>query len=269
MSFLRRLGLVGSLAAHGVVVAVWIYATGRQGASSASIGASAVTVSVIEAADRSASAQSPLVAQPVAPTTSSAAAMTNRPNRPVTLAAAKTHAAPKANVVVRIRPPSSTPSARREERDPVSQPGLATSQSDGLGSPAAGSPQVPADRIDPGAPPALPAGFRSPRDPEVVTLAEPLSMINPDTDWAGVSSGMLRISIGVQRTGQVSFLRYLASSGNAMLDAAFEAAVLSTAFSPCQLSTGDTADCMVNYRIEINVTRGNGTTSARFCLRRE
>jgi outer membrane biosynthesis protein TonB len=268
MSFLSRLGLVGSLAAHGVVVAVWMYATGRPGAS-ASIGAGAVTVSVIEAADRSAPAQSSLVAQPVAPTISSAAAMTNRPKR-VALAATNTHAAPKTSVVAQIRPPSPTPSARREERDPVSQPGLAASQSDRPGSPPVGSPQVAAERIDPGALSALPPGFRSPRDPEVVTLAEPLSMVNPDTDWASVSSGMLRMSIGVQRTGQVSFLRYVASSGNAMLDAAFEAAVLSTAFSPCRLSTGDTADCMVNYRIEINVTRrGNGTASARFCLLRE
>jgi TonB family protein len=104
----------------------------------------------------------------------------------------------------------------------------------------------------------------------VVTLAEPLSPVNPDTDWAGVSSGMLRVTIGVQRTGQVSFLRYVASSGNAMLDAAFEAAVLSTAFSPCRLTNGDPTDCMVNYRIAIDVSRrANGSISARFCLLRD
>ena len=127
-----------------------------------------------------------------------------------------------------------------------------------------------ADRVDLEALQTLPAGFRLPRDPDVVTLAEPLSPINPGTDWAGVSSGMLRMTIGVQRTGQVSFLRYVASSGNAMLDAAFEAAVLSTAFSPCRLINGDTADCMVNYRIVIDVSRrGNGATGARFCLLRD
>lgn len=129
--------------------------------------------------------------------------------------------------------------------------------------------EMPRNDIVPDDP--VPTGFRRSDDPELVSVAHRKAWIMPDIDWSIPDrSDVIRMSVGVQQDGRVAFVHFISATGDATIDAAIEAAVASTEFTPCVLVTGYTVDCVIKYGAELRVEHlANGVTRFKFCPRLE